>query len=190
MIKKWIEDQVFAAINYSGQQLTQTEFDGCTFLNCDFSAANWNESDLVNCRFENCNFALAKFSGTGMKEVQFLGCKLIGINFDNCSDFLFSVGFQKCTLDYSSFTEKKMKKSKFADCSMKEVDFSGADLSQAVFDNCDLSGAVFQQTNLEKADFRTAMNYGLDPELNKMKKARFSYSGIAGLLGKYNIDLE
>ena len=83
-----------------------------------------------------------------------------------------------------------MKKTKFEDCSLKEVDFSAADLSMAVFLNCDLSQAVFQQTNLEKADFRTAFNYSLNPEANKIKKAKFSLSGIVGLLGKYDIIIE
>ena len=190
MITKWIEEQIFTNISYCDQKLIQTEFESCTFLNCDFSNADFSESDLLNCRFEGCNFSVAKFVGTGMKEINFKGCKLIGINFDNCTDFLFAVGFEHCILDYSSFAEKKMKKTKFANCSMKEVDFSGADLSMSVFENCDLSGTVFKYTNLEKADFRTAYNYGFDPELNKIKQARFSLSGISGLLGKYNIDIE
>ncbi len=112
------------------------------------------------------------------------------IGFDDCSDFLFAVSFQKCTLDYSSFTEKKMKKTKFADCSLKEADFSAADLSMAVFENCDLFLTVFQRTNLEKADLRTASNYSIDPEVNRIRKAKFSYSGISGLLIKYNIEIE
>lgn len=190
MITKWIEEQTFSNVSYVGQKLIQTEFDSCTFLNCDFSDAYFSESDLINCRFEGCNFSNAKFPGTGMKEVIFTSCKLIGINFDDCSDFLFAVGFQHCLLDYSSFIEKKMKKTRFADCSMKEVDFSGTDLSMAGFENCDLSGSVFKYTNLEKADFRTSYNYSFDPEINKIKLARFSLSGLPGLLGKYNIEID
>lgn len=190
MIEKWFDDQIFTGINYLGQKLVQTEFNTCTFQNCDFSNADLSNSDFVNCRFDNCNFTLAKMTGLGLKNVHFAGCKLVGITFDTCSDFLFSVEFQKCVLDYASFFEKKMKKTKFEDCSLKEVDFSAADLSMAVFLNCDLSQAVFQQTNLEKADFRTAFNYSLNPEANKIKKAKFSLSGIVGLLGKYDIIIE
>jgi hypothetical protein len=60
----------------------------------------------------------------------------------------------------------------------------------AVFAECDLSRAVFQAGILEKTDFRSAFNYTIDPELNKLKKAKFSRSGLAGLLEKYNIDIE
>jgi uncharacterized protein YjbI with pentapeptide repeats len=83
-----------------------------------------------------------------------------------------------------------MKKSRFIGCSLVEVDFATADLSGAVFDKSNLSMAVFKQTNLENADFRAAENYALDPAENRMKKAKFSASGLAGLLSKYNLVIE
>lgn len=190
MIEKWVDDKKLTGINYSKQKLTQTEFDHCTFLDCDFSNTDFTESDLVNCKFENCNFSNAIFAGSGLKVVLFVGCKMIGLSFDSCSDFLFSVRFQKCMLDYSVFAEKKMKKTLFSECTLKETDFSATDLSLSVFQNCDLQQTVFHRSNLERADFRTASNYSIDPEANKIKKARFSLAGIAGLLGKYNIEIE
>ena len=60
----------------------------------------------------------------------------------------------------------------------------------AVFENCDLFNASFIHSNLEKTDFSSAKNYSLDPELNKITNAKFSFSGIAGLLNKYNIVIE
>ena len=42
---------------------------------------------------------------------------------------------------------------------------------------------------LEKADFSTAYNYVIDPELNTIRKAKFSIAGITGLLHKYDIDI-
>ena len=72
---------------------------------------------------------------------------------------------------------------------MQEVDFTEADLTEVVFDYCDLSGAIFDNTLLEKADFRTAYHYTINPEINKIKKAKFSIAGIAGLLRKYDIEI-
>ena len=46
---------------------------------------------------------------------------------------------------------------------------------------------ISDQTILEKADFRTAKNYSIDPEQNRLKKAKFSLSGVVGLLRKYDI---
>jgi hypothetical protein len=45
-------------------------------------------------------------------------------------------------------------------------------------------------TVLEKADFRTANNYSIDLELNSVKNAKLSTSGIIGLLDKYHIIIE
>lgn len=190
MINQWFDDQQYTGVSYLEKKLIQTEFNNCTFQNCDFSKADLTESDFVNCRFEECNFAMVKLQKSGMKNVCFTGCKLIGANFDTCSDFLFSAQFQKCVLDYASFVAKKIKQTRFNDCSMKEVDFSDADLSSSVFEGCDLSGAVFHNTNLEKADFRSAVNFSINPEMNRIKKARFSFSGLGGLLEKYSIEIE
>jgi uncharacterized protein YjbI with pentapeptide repeats len=72
---------------------------------------------------------------------------------------------------------------------LHEVDFSECDLTSALLDNCDLLNATFDRTIIEKADFRTAYNYSIDPDNNRIKKARFSKSGIAGLLQKYDIQI-
>ena len=72
---------------------------------------------------------------------------------------------------------------------LQEVDFVEADLSGAVFDNCNLERAAFERSNLEKADFRTAYHYSIDPDLNKLKKTKFSTLGLSGLLDKYDIEI-
>lgn len=72
---------------------------------------------------------------------------------------------------------------------MISVDFTEADLTQTTFDSCNLEGAVFENCNLEKADFQTAFNFTLDPERNKIAKAKFSKEGALGLLKKYNIQI-
>jgi len=84
----------------------------------------------------------------------------------------------------------KIKKLQFKNSSLQEVDFTEADASGALFDNCDLARAKFENTVLEKANFRTAFNYSINPELNKIKKAKFSLPGVIGLLDNYDIDIE
>lgn len=58
------------------------------------------------------------------------------------------------------------------------------------FIDCDLAQAVIDNTMLDKADLRTSFNYSIDPERNRIKKAKFSIIGIAGLLDKYDIEIE
>ncbi len=112
-----------------------------------------------------------------------------GLHFENADPFGLSVSFDHCSLNHSSFYQVKLKKTIFKGCTLHEADFSEADLSAAIIDHCDLAGATFDHTNLEKVDFRTAVNYSIDPEKNKIKKAKFSLTGIAGLLDKYDIDI-
>lgn len=115
---------------------------------------------------------------------------MLGLRFDTCNDFGFSVSFEDCQLNYTSFFKTKIKKTSFNNCQLLEVDFVEADLTSAVFDNCNLLLAVFENTILEKADFRTSHGYIINPEINRIKKARFSIWGIPGLLNQYDIDIE
>ena len=50
--------------------------------------------------------------------------------------------------------------------------------------------AAFENTIIEKADFRTSFNYSIDSEKNRIKKTRFSLAGVAGLLYKYDIEID
>lgn len=115
---------------------------------------------------------------------------MLGLHFSDCNTFIISLDFKDCHLNLSSFFKLKLKRTKFINCSLQEVDFAEADLSASLFSDCDLLGAVFENTGLEKVDFRTSRNYSLDPDLNRIKKAKFSMPGIAGLLDKYDIDVE
>jgi uncharacterized protein YjbI with pentapeptide repeats len=64
------------------------------------------------------------------------------------------------------------------------------DFTNASFSECDLRNAIFENTILEKADFRSAINYTLDPEQNRIKGAKFSLQGLPGLLDRYKISIE
>ena len=81
-------------------------------------------------------------------------------------------------------------KTKFDKCTLKETDFSEVNLTASVFSECDLTNAIFSNTILEKVDFRTANNFSIDPEYNKLKKAKFSSFNLEGLLYKYKLDIE
>ena len=125
-----------------------------------------------------------------MRNVAFTNCKVIGVDFSNCLPFLFAVSFERCRLDYSHFIKNRLRKTKFRECAIRDADFTEADLTGASFDNCDLSSTVFSRTNLSHADFRTSRNYSINLEMNTVRKARFSLSGIAGLLSQYDLVIE
>lgn len=144
----------------------------------------------MECSFDYCNLSMAKLNDTSLKDVRFSNCKLLGLNFKDCRTFLLSLDFEDCLLNFASFLLLTLKGIRFRNCQLQEVDFAETDLTGALFDNCDLSGAIFEYSVLKKADFRTAFNYSIDPETNSIKKAKFSRESLAGLLGKYDIEIE
>jgi uncharacterized protein YjbI with pentapeptide repeats len=115
---------------------------------------------------------------------------MLGLQFKDCSEFGLSFSFDNCLLDHSSFFKIKLKKTVFKNSQLHEVDFTECDLTSSFFDGCDLANAIFNNTILEKVDFRTSFNYSLDPEINKIKKAKFSLAGTVGLLVKYDIEID
>ena len=133
---------------------------------------------------------MANLVKTAFKDIRFKNCKLLGLHFENCDQFLFLASFDECSLRLSSFYQMKLQRTKFDNCGLQEVDFTETDLNNAVFNKCDLSGAIFDNTNLEKADLRTSYNYSINPQSNKIKRAKFSLGGVAGLLDKFDIEIE
>jgi uncharacterized protein YjbI with pentapeptide repeats len=115
---------------------------------------------------------------------------MLGLRFDACNSFGLSFSFDNCQLNHSSFFQTKIKNTIFKNTQLHEVDFAEADLTNASFENCDLSLSSFDHSLLEKCDFRTAYHFSIDPEINKIHKAKFSISNISGLLEKYNIEIE
>lgn len=198
MTQVFIEEKTFDKIDFTQTPLSKGEYEYCTFLNCDLSYANLSEIKFLECEFSGCNLSLARLAQTALKDIKFKNCKMLGLSFGDCNEFGFAVNFDTCILDRSSFVDTtaalkkrvKLKQTIFKKSQLYEVDFTECDLSAASFDLCDLTGAIFKDTILEKADFRTAFNYSIDPESNRIKKAKFSRSGLAGLLEKYDLELE
>ena len=186
----YFEDQQFEKIDFTKTGLKQGEYEYCSFIQCDLSNVDLSEIHFMECEFIGCNLSMVKLLKTGLKTAKFKDCKLLGLHFEQCSEFLFAVEFENCTLNLCSFYKLKLKKTIFTNSSIVEADFAEADLTSAVFDNCDLAKTIFEHTILEKTDFRTSQNYLIDPENNIIKKAKFSYPGVLGLLGKYDIEVD
>jgi fluoroquinolone resistance protein len=184
------ENRTYENLDYVEKGITGQEFIKCLFKECDFSNGKLSDNEFVDCQFVDCNLSMTGFESTGLKNIFFKNCKLIGVDFSNCKDFLFSVGFENCILDYAYFHKRKLKNTIFKKCSIKEANFSTSDMTNSQFLDCDLSMTHFENTILNGVDFTTAFNFSIDPELNRMKNAKFASNGLAGLLGKYGIIIE
>lgn len=185
-----IESKIYERIDFTVNPLPRDEYDSCSFLNCNFYNAELSHITFRDCKFENCDFSLAKLKNTGLNNIQFAGCKLLGVLFNECNQFLLSVEFENCMLKLAVFNKLKLKKTHFKNCNLEEADFTETELTSTLFDNCDFRRAIFHKTKLDKSDFRTSINYSIDPENNNIRKAKFSISGVVGLLDKYDIDIQ
>lgn len=176
--------------DYSNQSLEKMEYEVCIFKNCNFSNCSLKGSRFIETQFIDCNLSNADISGVSFQDVKFKACKMLGLHFDQCKPFGFSVHFESCQLNHSVFYQLKVGQSAFVDCQLQGVDFTEADLSNVHLTNCDLLNAIFENTNLEKADFAQSFNYSINPEINKIKGAKFSLPEVIGLLDKYEIRIE
>ncbi|MFB9056418.1 pentapeptide repeat-containing protein [Mariniflexile ostreae] len=183
------EDEDFINVNYSEDFVRDQEFYDCRFVGCNFTKTDLRGSSFEDCTFQDCNFSMSELEGVGFRNINFIGSKILGIDFTRCNSFMFSFKFDTCRIEYCTFFGTKLKKTAFIKCSLKETDFSEADLSFAVFTNSDLTGTKFSNTTLEKADFREAHSFNIDPELNRLKKAKFYTSQLEGLLYKHQLDI-
>jgi uncharacterized protein YjbI with pentapeptide repeats len=183
------EDKTFENVVYAEKVIKGREFQSCIFSKCDFANSDFSYNKFLDCHFRSCNLSMMKLKGTTLNNAVFKDCKIMGVNFMDCIDFLFTVQFESCILDYSSFMGKKMVKTRFLKSSLKEVNFSQTNLSGSVFQETDLTDAIFNQTDLTAANLITAFNYAMDPELNIIRKASFSAHGLPGLLAKYAIKI-
>lgn len=183
-------DRKFENLKYTDSVPEPGDYENCTFLNCDFTNANLSDINFLESEFIDCNLSLAKLTQTSLIEVRFKNCKLLGLHFEDCNNQTISVTFDGCMINLCSFNKLKLKKSVFVNSRIYEVDFSETDLTRSEFKNCDLQRTIFHHTDLEGADFRTSFNYIIDPESNRIRRARFSVSGISGLLNKYDIEID
>ncbi len=190
MNKPFIADKDFRGIDYTENKLGKGEYENCVFNGCDFSDSDLSNNHFMECKFIDCNLSNANLKHTMFKEVLFRGCKMLGLKFSDCDSIFMSFNFEVCSLNLSSFFQLKLKNTNFKNCKLQEVDFVESDLTQVLFGDCDLKNAIFERTILEGADFRTSYNFSLDPELNSIRKAKFSKEGIVGLLDKYKIVVE
>lgn len=182
-------DENFEQLDFTVKPLQKGDYEDCSFIRCNLSNAVLNEIHFTECCFIDCDLSSASLMHTTFNDVKFKGCKMLGLQFNECNEHLFTITIEDGVLNHSSFYKRKLKKMQFINCTLHEVDFAEADLSNAVFNGCDLKGSIFDNSVLEKADFRKAYNYCIDPLTNKIKKARFSVPAVTGLLYKYDIDI-
>ncbi len=183
-------ERTFTKIDQKKGELQKGEYEACTFQGSDLSGADLSGYRFLDTEFLDCDLSNAELVGTFWQKVTFRNCKMLGLRFDVSHELGFAVTFEGCQLDHSSFYQRKLSRSVFIDSRLHGVDLAEADMKGSKVKDCDLLNAIFENTGLENADLRGSVNYSIDPEINRVKGAAFSWPGLVGLLDKYNIKVD
>ena len=95
----YFSDKEYNKIDFELSGLEMGEYENCKFVNCNFSKTNLSKIHFDGCEFVGCNLSLAELSQTTLRDIKFTECKLLGLHFENCDQFLFSVSFDNCLLE-------------------------------------------------------------------------------------------
>ena len=176
-MKEFFFDKSFSQAEIDNLFLSGNEFENCLFDGCILSSVSFEKTIFIDCIFSQCD----------LNNVSIKSCKLNGIHFEFCPSFMLEMNFDTCQMHYTSFFGMNLENIHFKDCDLKESDFTGVTAINAVFDGCDFSNGSFDQSNLQGSDFTKAINYHINPLKNQIKKAKFSTSGLIGLVSDFGI---
>lgn len=186
--KDFYLNENFSGMEFSGSVLKDTEFTDCSFDKMNFEKTAFKYVRFENCTFSKCNLSLIKITACRFIDCKFNGCKMIGINWQE-AEAPVEITMESCKLDYSIFYGLDLRRIEIRDSFAKEVNFENADLSKGKFNGTDFSLSKFKNTNLSFSDFREASNYDINPEFNKIKKAKFSMPEAMTLLQCFDIEI-
>jgi uncharacterized protein YjbI with pentapeptide repeats len=114
---------------------------------------------------------------------------MMGLNLDECNPVFLSLAFYNCNLHFTSFQNLDLRKCIFSKSDLSNADFSSSNLSELDLDECNLKSSTFENSNISYADFTTAFNYSINPQINNIRGAKFSLQGLPGLLEQYNLEI-
>ena len=127
------------------------EFNGCKFINVDFSKYPLKNISFIDCIFEKCNLYGSSFIEKGINRTKFDRCNMVGCDFISCNFNDVIILNSKC--DYINFSDSKMKHFMIQDTVVKEGRFVSVKLNDINFNNVDFSNCEFLNTKLQGIDF-------------------------------------
>lgn len=164
------------------------------FIQCKFSNSLFVKSRFISCRFEDCTFtgcdlSLSTLHNCFFNDVDFKDCKLIGIDWTKTGR-PFRVNYENCKINDSIFYNLDLRNIHILNCEARNVDFEKANLSKAVLTNTDFLRTNFTNSDLSFSDFTQAVNYRINPDSCKIKKAKFSLPQALILFEPWDVIIE
>lgn len=159
--------------DFTGVDLTNSEFRRCKFVNCNFSEAQTDRISFIKCILEDCNFGGSNAGMADFEESSLIRCNFLG-------DEKVHLHFVSSTFEDCDFSRTKYYGTKFHGCSLEGHDFSGSDLTGAIFTECNLSNANFTDAILREANFIKANCKGTNFTNANLITAVFTHAKLHG----------
>jgi len=195
LLENFYDNHVFKGVKNEHGEVDEVTFIDCSFNNCSFTETIFRACKFQGCAFTKCDLNLIKVDNSTFTNTTFENSKIVGVNWVKASwgergmhQLLKSIDFTNCVLNYSTFMGLNLEKVLIKKCTARDVDFSEANLKQADCSFTDFTNTKFRHTDLTETNFRGATNYFIQPQLNTLKKTRFSLPEAISLL--YNLDIE
>lgn len=183
------KEQSFEKLNLKDQKYIHVEFYKCSFASCIFTKSLFENCVFEKCSFSGCDLSVAKFSGSSFIDVKFIDSKLIGIDWTLVQKPI-SVNFTKCILNESTFYKMDLRSAEITECIAHNSDFENTNLTKADCRKTDFLNAKFSEADLSYADFTEAINYSINPNNTKIKKAKFSLPEAVSLLDAWDVYID
>jgi uncharacterized protein YjbI with pentapeptide repeats len=128
--------------NFSGSNLTQSDFGGVTARNSKFEgsalrSSNFSGADLTGSSFKASDVREANFDGTNLTDCHFYALDLSGAR------------FHQSILKRTNFNAVELTGVKFSDVNLTDVKLTATDLRKASFENC-----IFEDADFDKCDLQ------------------------------------
>ena len=173
-------DVTFSDLKIESADLSNREFERCTFRRCTLPHSRWVETRLEDCVFERCDLLQMVPEKLALRGVTFADTRLMGVDWSQLGTMPV-VQFERCDLRYSSFVALKLRRTRFVSCNAREAVFIDVDLSEADFTDTDMPGSTVQGCVLVKTDFRLSTGLLFNPQANQVKGARISVETAVAL---------
>jgi len=189
-----VSTDYYESVTFTADKPDFVHLDEIEFYECEFNGISFFKGQITNCRFENCKFtncdlSLANINCSQFIEVEFNNCKLAGLDWRTAMK-PFTIKFNESKLNDSIFFGLDLRGAEFINSEVRHCDFERCNMAKVSFLQSDLLNSKFSSTNLTQADFTLATNYSVDPETNKIKKAKFNQPEVLALLDGFDIIIE
>ena len=166
-------------------KIKEREFNGCRFINVDFSLFPLENISLIDCIFECCNLSGCDFSGNSIHRVKFDRCNMVGCNFILSS--IKDVSVFESKGNYINFSDSKIKYFEIVDSVFKEGRFVSTKFEDCVFDKVNFEGCEFLNTSLKGIDFSSCIIDGIGVRGDDIRGMIVNDSQALMLIGLFGI---